>query len=154
MDFSGRKYATVDEKGRVLLPVEFKTEMGGSIPGDQLVVEMDAHEKCLNLYTVEVWQEHFTSLKSKLNRNNREQSRVLDRLYSNFKVLQVPENGRINLPNNFLAKVNIVKDVIFTGQGDRIRLWDVGEHEAYEESMGDFSALYDKYFGGSEDSKD
>ena len=151
MDFSGQKYATVDEKGRVLLPADFKNEMGGNIPADQLVVEKDPHEKCLNFYTIDVWKEHFASLKSRLNRNNREQSRVLDMLYSNFKILQVPDSGRMNLPNNFMEKVHITRDVIFTGQGDRIRLWDVEVHKAYEESMGGLSELYEKYFGNTEE---
>ncbi|MEN6454767.1 MAG: hypothetical protein ABFD10_10945 [Prolixibacteraceae bacterium] len=150
MDFSGRKYATVDEKGRVLLPADYKNEMGGKIPGDQLAVQIDPYEKCLNIYPVDAWNVHFGAVKSKLNRNNREHSRLLDMLYSNFKVIQVPDNGRMNLPNDFLEKVNITKDVIFTGQGDRIRLWDVEVHKVYE-GLGDYGDLYSKHVGNLEE---
>lgn len=151
MDFSAEKNATVDEKGRVVLPADYKNEMGGRISGGQLAVERDPYEKCLNIYPMEVWEKRLTFLKGKLNRNNREQSRLLDLIYRSFKIIQVPDSCRMNLPNNFLEKVNITRDVVFVGQGDRIRLWDVGEYDAYLESMGGYSDLFEKHFGKSEE---
>jgi MraZ protein len=151
MDFSAEKNATVDEKGRVVLPADYKNEMGGRIPGGQLAVERDPYEKCLNIYPMEVWEKRLAFLKEKLNRNNREQSRLLDLIYRSFKIIQVPDNCRMNLPNNFLEKVNITKEVVFVGQGDRIRLWDVVEYGAYLESMGGYGDLFEKHFGKSEE---
>lgn len=149
MEFSGRKIATIDEKGRVLLPAEFKNMMGGTIPGDQLAVQIDPYEKCLNIYPIDTWNVYFGAIKAKLNRNNMEQSRLLDMLYSNFKVIQVPDSGRMNLPNDFLEKVNITRDVIFTGQDDRIRLWDLEVHKVYD-GRGDYGSLFTKYIGNPE----
>jgi len=146
MNFSGQKYATVDEKGRVLLPADYKNEMGGKIPGDQLVIQRDPYEKCLNIYTTDVWNADFARVRAKLNRDNREHRRLLDMLYSNFKVIQVPDNGRMNLPNEFLEKAGIKKDVIFTGLGDCVRLWDVDVHKAYE-GDDDYGDLYGKHVG-------
>ena len=151
MDFSAEKNATVDEKGRVVLPADYKNEMGGGIPGSQLAVELDPYEKCLNIYPLEVWEKRLAFLKGRLNRNNREQSRLLDLIYRSFKIIQVPENCRMNLPNNFLGKVNISKEVVFVGQGDRIRLWDMVQYEAYLESMGGYGDLFEKHFGKLEE---
>jgi len=151
MDFSAEKNATVDEKGRVVLPADYKNEMGGGIPGGQLAVELDPYEKCLNIYPMEVWEKRLAFLKGKLNRNNREQSRLLDLIYRSFKIIQVPENCRMNLPNNFLGKVNISKEVVFVGQGDRIRLWDIAQYETYLESMGGYGDLFEKHFGKLEE---
>ncbi|MDX9883747.1 MAG: hypothetical protein RBS73_16920 [Prolixibacteraceae bacterium] len=151
MDFSGEKYATFDEKGRVVLPADFKNEMGGKIPGGQISIEVDPYEKCLNIYPMDVWEKRLSLFKSKLNRNNPQQSRLLDMIYKNFKVVSVSDNYRINFPNNFLAKVNITKDVVFVGVGDRIRLWDLAEYEKYNASMGDFSALFMEHFGNVEE---
>ncbi|WP_423126453.1 division/cell wall cluster transcriptional repressor MraZ [Gaoshiqia sp. Z1-71] len=151
MDFSAEKSATVDEKGRVVLPADYKNEMGGGIPGGQLTIELDPYEKCLNIYPTEIWEKRLAFLKGKLNRNNREQSRLLDLIYRSFKIIQVPESCRMNLPNNFLEKVGIAKEVVFVGQGDRIRLWDAGEYEAYLGSMGGYGELFDKHFGNLEE---
>ncbi len=151
MDFSAEKNATIDEKGRVVLPADYKNEMGGRIPGAQLAVELDPYEKCLNVYPVETWEKRLSTLKSKLNRNNRQQSRLLDMIYRSFKIINVPESCRMNLPNNFMGKVNITKEVIFVGQGDRIRLWDIGEYDAYLKSMGEYGELFSEFFGEIEE---
>ena len=151
MDFSAEKNATFDEKGRVVLPVDYKNEMGGKIPGGQLAVEIDPYEKCLNIYPIEIWEKRLGSLKAKLNRNNKQQSRLLDMIYRSFKIISVPESCRMNFPNNFLEKVNIKKEVVFVGQGDRIRLWDASEYDDYLKSMGEYGELFSEFFGSIEE---
>ena len=151
MDFSAEKKATFDEKGRVVLPVDYKNEMGGKIPGGQLAIELDPYEKCLNIYPIDIWEKRLAYLKTKLNRNNREQSRLLDLIYRSFKIIQVPDSCRINMPNNFLERANITREVVFVGQGDRIRLWDNNEYETYLGSMGGYGELFDKHFGNLEE---
>jgi MraZ protein len=151
MNFSAEKKATFDEKGRVVLPADYKNEMGGRIPGGQMAIELDPYEKCLNIYPMEAWERRLGYFTGKLNRNNREQSRLLDMIYRSFKVVQVPDSCRMNFPNNFLDKAGIKKDVVFVGQGERIRLWDSAEYDAYIGSMGDYGDLFGKHFGDLEE---
>lgn len=151
MDFSGEKYATFDEKGRVVFPAEFKNAMGGKIPDGHLTIELDPYEKCLNLYPMDVWEKRISLFKSKLNRNNPKHARLLDALYMRFKIVSVADNGRINFPNLFLEKVNITKDVVFVGVGDRIRIWDSKEHQIYYDGLGDFSSTFEEIFGNEEE---
>lgn len=151
MDFSAEKNATFDEKGRVVLPVDYKNEMGGRIPNGQLAVEIDPFEKCLNIYPLEAWESRLASFKAKLNRNNPRQGRLLDMIYRNFKIINVPESCRMNMPNSFLEKVKISKEVVFVGVGDRIRLWDVKEYEAYLGTGGDYGELFAEFFGSTEE---
>jgi len=47
--------------------------------------------------------------------------------------------------------VGIKKDVVFVGQGQRIRLWDVDQFDQYLNSMEDFSTMFEKEFGGNVD---
>lgn len=150
MNFSAEKEATFDEKGRVVLPADFKNEMGGNIPGGQLAIEIDPYEKCLNIYPMEEWETRVAHIKSKLNRDNKQHSRVLDSFYRKFKIVPVPESCRMNIPNNFLEKVGITKEVVFTGQGDRIRLWDSAEYNRYVESFDDYEENYARLFGNEE----
>ena len=147
MDFSAEKTATFDEKGRVVLPAVYKNEMGGKIQGGQLAIEMDPYEKCINIYPLPVWETRIAAIKSKLNRNNKKQSRLLDMFYRSFMIITVPESCRMNIPNNFLEKAGIVKEVIFVGQGDRIRLWDAAHYDAYIESLGDYGELFEEILG-------
>jgi len=151
MNFSSKKEATFDEKGRVVLPADYKNDMGGSVPGGQLAVEKDPYEKCLNIYTMQEWEKRIEQVTAKLNRDNRQHSMILDIFYSNFKIIQVPDSCRINIPNNFMEMVGLKKDVVFTGQGNRIRLWDATEYSNYTQSWVDYSSLFNRLVGGNED---
>lgn len=148
MDFSGEKQATFDEKGRVVFPSDFKNGMG-STANSQLAVEVDAYVKCLNIYSSEEWDRRIAGVKSKLNPDIKEHAAFLDAFYRNFKIVQVPENGRINIPNNLLEKANIKKDVMFVGQGNRIRLWDL---ETYNQRISsvtvNYEDMYARFLGG------
>jgi MraZ protein len=150
MNFSAQKEATFDEKGRVVLPADYKNEMGGSIPGGQLAVEIDPYEKCLNIYPMAEWEVRINQIRSKLNRDNKQHSRVLDVFYRNFKIIQVPDSCRMNIPNNFLERVGITKEVVFTGQGDRIRLWNAAEYDQYILSCEDYESTFARIVGNEE----
>lgn len=150
MNFSAQKEATFDEKGRVVLPADYKNEMGGSIPGGQLAVEIDPYEKCLNIYPMAEWEIRINQIRSKLNRDNKQHSRVLDVFYRNFKIIQVPDSCRMNIPNNFLERVGITKEVVFTGQGDRIRLWNAAEYDQYILSCEDYESTFARIVGNEE----
>lgn len=148
MDFSAEYKATFDEKGRVVLPVGFKNQLGGNIPGDQLAIQLDPHEKCLNIYPIPQWETKLAKIKEKLNPEKKEHAKVLDVFYSRFKIIPVPESCRLNIPNDFMEKVGITKDVTFIGAGERIRLWDIAEYNRYMGSMDNYSDLYEKLVGG------
>lgn len=154
MDFSGFKYATFDEKGRVVLPAEFKNAMGGKIIDGQMAVELDVYEKCLNIYPMPEWEKRIAMFKAKLNVNNPDESWLLDQLYQSFKLVPVADSGRMNFPNEFLFEKGITKDVVITGSGSRIRLWDVEEYKKYTSrriSDGkDFRTLFLQNFGNAE----
>ena len=154
MDFSGFKYATFDEKGRVVLPAEFKNAMGGKIIDGQMAVELDVYEKCLNIYPMPEWEKRVALFKTKLNVNDPDDSWMLDLLFQSFKLVSVADSGRMNFPNEFLSDMNITKDVVFTGSGTRIRLWDVGEYNKYKarrmsDGM-DFRTRFSQIFGNAE----
>ena len=149
MDFSGEKAATVDEKGRVVLPAEFKQEMGGRIPDGQLVIEQDPYFKCLNIFPLDIWNENMASIKQKLNPNNREHAKLLDMIYSRFKKVAVPDSCRVHLPGFLTDRVNITKEVMFVGRGDRIRLWGKDEYNNhYDKADAEFTDKYAKFLGG------
>jgi MraZ protein len=146
-DFSNQYRATVDDKRRVVLPAAFKRELGS--PFDRVfAVEMDPYEKCLNLYPLVSWEKRLEFIRSRLNPNDPRQSRLLDKFYQSFVKINVAENGRLNIPNAFLDKMRIDREVVFTGQGDRIRLWDAKAYEAAMLPDDDYPALFEEFLGG------
>jgi MraZ protein len=147
-DFSNQYNATVDDKGRVVLPSAFKKEMG-DVFEKVFAVELDPYERCLNIYPLSSWEKRLALVKARLNPNDPKQSKVLDMFYQRFVKIEMSENGRLNIPNNFLAKMDIKKDVVFTGQGERIRLWDGEEFRKSMLGEEDYSELFKEFVGGS-----
>ncbi len=148
--FSGEIEATFDEKGRVVLPADFKNLMGGSVPGGQLAIQLDKHEKCLNVYMMSEWEKQVSKIRSKLNLNNPQHSKMLDSFLRRCRVIVVPENCRFTVPAQFLNTVGIVKQVMFTGQCERMRIWDVAEYKKYVDSLPAVEDDFDEKFGGED----
>jgi len=148
--FSGEIEATFDEKGRVVLPADYKNQMGGSVPGGQLAVQLDKHEKCLNVYTIEEWERQVAKIRTKLNLNNPQHARMLDSFLRRCRVIAVPENCRFTIPGQFLTTVGIVKQATITGQCERLRIWDTKEYQKYVDSLDEVDKLFDEKFGGEE----
>ena len=148
LEFSNQYNATIDDKGRVVLPSAYKRELGESFNWT-MIVELDPYEMCLNLYPSSSWDKRMEFIKSRLNPNDPRQSRLLDKFYQNFVKIAVAENGRINIPNAFFQKKSKIKDVVFTGQGDRIRLWDVGEFQKAMIPDDEFKGLFEEFLGGN-----
>lgn len=147
-EFSSTYNAMLDDKRRVVLPAAFKKEMGKSLDY-AVTVELDPYDKCFNIYPAEAWEERIAVIRSRVNANDPKGSRVLDMFYQRFVKINVAANGRLNIPNAFLDKLGIVKDVVFTGQGNKIRMW---EAEAYRQSIlseEDFADAFKDIFGGS-----
>ena len=66
ISFVSKYSATVDGKGRIVLPAPFKRELGDS-PEPVLVVEKDAYDACLNIYPYATWQSKVEEMRKKLN---------------------------------------------------------------------------------------
>lgn len=148
--FSGEIQATFDEKGRVVLPADYKNQMGGSVPGGQLAIEVDRHEKCLNVYPMSEWEKRVLKISSKLNRDNKEHSKILDNFLRRCKVISVPDNCRFSVPAVFLEKVGITKEVYITGQFERLRIWDAKEYQSYTNDLDDYDEKFEQLYGGEE----
>ena len=75
MRFLGNIEAKTDVKGRAFLPSAFRKVLGTS--GEiSLVLRKDVFQPCLVLYPESVWNEQMDTLRSRLNRWNREHQEI------------------------------------------------------------------------------
>ena len=96
ISFVSKYSATVDGKGRIVLPAPFKRELGDS-PEPVLVVEKDAYDACLNIYPYATWQSKVEEMRKKLNVNNPVHSKLLshtDRISAPRRNAKTPLCGR------------------------------------------------------------
>jgi len=120
--FAGQYNATIDDKGRVVLPSAFKKAMG-EMQLEFVVVEKNRRSKCLDIHTVETWERDVEKFKAKLSpATNPMHDKLLQLYFQNFVHVGVAVNGRINIPNEFLEYANLKDKVTFLGMQTSIRL--------------------------------
>lgn len=120
--FAGQYNATIDDKGRVVLPSSFKKAMG-EMQLDFVVVERNRRSKCLDIHTVDSWEKGVARFRDKLNpETNPMHDKLLQLYFQNFVHVAVAANGRINIPNDFLEYANLKDKVTFLGMQTSIRL--------------------------------
>lgn len=120
--FAGQYQATIDDKGRVVLPSAFKKAMG-EMKLDFVVVERNRRSKCLDIHTVKTWKKEVEKFREKLNpETNPMHDKLLHLYFQNFVQIGVATNGRINIPNEFLEYAGLKDKVTFLGMQTSIRL--------------------------------
>ena len=121
--FAGIHNATIDDKGRVVLPAAFKKALG-VLKVDNIILEKDRLGTCLNIHPVEAWQKKVEAFEAKVNKSatNPGHYKMLKAFYKSFAQVSVATNGRINIPGHFLEFADLQDKVTFLGMGTSISL--------------------------------
>lgn len=128
-EFTGTYNATIDDKGRIVLPSSFKKEMG-DMAMEPLVIERNLFKECLDIYPERFWKNRVVAFKSTLDLFDEEDDAFLQFFYENFIKVGMAANGRINIPSDYLGYGKLRKSVRLIGMGHSIRIWDAGEYES------------------------
>ncbi|PIF05489.1 MAG: hypothetical protein CSA36_06620 [Draconibacterium sp.] len=121
IEFAGTYHATIDDKGRIVLPASFKKEMGG-LALASLVIEKNLHRPCLDIHPEKYWKKRVDDFKSALDPFDEDDDALLQFFYQNFVKVTMAANGRINIPDAYLEYAGLEKEVEFIGMGETIRL--------------------------------
>ncbi len=128
--FTGKHVHTLDEKGRVSVPAQFRRHL----PNEGLFVGKGP-EGCLVLYTPEKWSSVMRGL-SALSRNNRVHRSLLREVSQHIRQVNVDGQGRITIPSELLTLAGIGHEVLFLGLLDSIEIWDPGRYSSYADEGG------------------
>ena len=132
--FRGEHYHAVDDKGRVIIPLKFRSELGATF------VITKGVGGCLFIYR----ERDFQIIEEKL-----QSQPILDQhallmkrwLFAGASDLQVDSQGRIAIPATlrFHAKISESSDVVIAGTGEKIEIWAkdawIAMNEAMDESL-------------------
>ncbi|WP_344822219.1 division/cell wall cluster transcriptional repressor MraZ [Rurimicrobium arvi] len=142
----GEYELTLDAKGRFLLPSAFRKQLPEG--ADAQFVVSKGFEQCLNLYTMDEWNQ----LSEKINKLNdfNPQVRAFKRLFFNgANIVEADAAGRLLLNKPLVEHAQLSKDIVLTAQGSKVEIWDKKLLDAHIQSkMGDFSDLANEVLGG------
>lgn len=146
--FLGEFEATLDAKGRFLLPAGFKKQL----PEEETIrfVINRGFEKCLTLYPMKTWEPLFAKITG-LNEFDPKQ-REFRRAFLNGATYVEPDSaGRILLPPNLKAYAELQKDIVLMATGDKIEIWDSNKYKQFFDSISSdaLSDLGKDVMGGS-----
>lgn len=114
--FIGEFNCKIDNKGRVTVPSKFREQLNGTF------VISRGLDSCLSVYPLEIWKEKLEKLKH--IKETVKDHRVYTRfILSGASELEFDAQGRINIPQSLIAYSKIAKEVVITGNNDKIEIW-------------------------------
>ncbi len=145
--FLGEYEATLDVKGRFLLPAGFKKQLPDT-ETSRFVINR-GFDKCLALYPLKTWEPLFAKITG-LNEFDPKQ-REFKRAFLNGATYVEPDAaGRILLPPSLKVYAGLEKDIVLMAAGDKIEIWDSNKYKQFFDSISSeaLSDLGNQVLGG------
>ena len=114
--FIGRYEHSLDAKGRVILPVKFRTpfERGGFLS--------QFHDGCVALWTPEEFERQLEQMQQSAEQSREE--RNLARVWAGGSAeVEVDKAGRMPIPSYLRSFARLENEVLVIGAIDRVELW-------------------------------
>ncbi len=121
--FRGINSVTLDEKGRIALPVRYREDL------HYIVVTIDPAERCLLAYPAADWEEIEAKLES-LPSFNEAARRIQRLLIGHAAELSLDNSGRVLLPQALREYADLSKSVTLVGQGKKFEIWSAGQWDS------------------------
>ena len=128
--FIGEYHHTIDEKGRIIIPVKFREELGNNF------IITRGIENCLFVYPKENWAQ----ITNKLNSLpfTKKDARTFNRFFmSGATDVELDKQGRVNISQPLIDYASLLKDCVIIGTGDRLEVWSQESWESFFDSTKD-----------------
>ncbi len=141
--FMGEYHHNIDDKGRLIIPAKFRTELG-----DKFIIARGL-EKCLYVYSETEWNK--TVAKLKTLPFTKKDVRTFDRFFfSGATECEFDRQGRINITSPLVSYADITKECVIIGANDRIEIWsEEGWNNFFVENQSTIEDIAENLFIGS-----
>lgn len=114
--FMGEYHHSIDDKGRLIIPAKFRSELG-----DKFIITRGI-ENCLFAYPEKRWEEIVHKLES-LPFTKKDARNFTRFFLSGATVAEFDKQGRVNITSPLINYASIEKDCVIIGTGDRLEIW-------------------------------
>ena len=120
----------LDAKGRLMLPAEFREQMGEQAEeGFVLRPSLFDGSKCLDLFTRKDWDEQQEKLRAKFNIYNEEGIQALRFLNEGVRFVKLDASGRIQIPKDLMERGCLTKEVVVEALANKMEIWDKDRYQ-------------------------
>jgi len=135
--FLGRYFHSIDEKGRVAVPHKFRTYLGGDNEGRVVITQSPKQDLTyLDIYPANRWESTVEQILS-TEIVGEDAAEVQEALLANYihpaQEGVLDKQGRILIPQEHRQAAGLVKDVVYTGDIRKFRLWSVEAWQSYKD---------------------
>jgi MraZ protein len=127
--FHGTFEHTLDAKNRLTVPAKFRAALAGK------VFLVRAVDTCISLYPEATYTALTEAALSNLNPFSPQARELKRMLYGNATDTELDSAGRVMLTPRHLEHAGIDREVVITGAGDCLELWDRSAWEAYDRDL-------------------
>lgn len=120
MFLTGRHEYQMDDKGRVIMPVEFRDSFIVDGEAEVHILSVNDRIQLLPRETLETLMNEVKSFSS-LDQNAMD---LRSMLYSSLKKVTIKPDGRITIPPLFRTDAGLQKKLYVIGAADRVEIWD------------------------------
>ena len=114
--FMGEYHHSIDEKGRIIIPSKFRSELG-----DSFVITRGL-ENCLFVYSLVEWNKIVDRLK-KLPFTKKDARNFTRFFLSGATITELDKQGRANINQSLIDFAKLEKECIVIGVNDRLEIW-------------------------------
>ena len=115
--FNGEFNHTVDTKGRLIVPVKFREELG-----DEFTITRGL-DGCLLAFPQKAWEEFEAKLQT-MPLTKKDARTVIRFFVAGAQTVELDKQGRALLPQALREFAGLEKEVVLAGMLDRIEIWD------------------------------
>jgi MraZ protein len=129
MAFRGTFDYTLDAKNRLTVPARFRAELAGG------VVLAKGLERCVALWTPGAYDEYTAASLAGLHPLSKEAQKLRRFFSANSLDTELDAAGRVMVPAFLLEHAALSKDVVVTGAGDSLEIWDRSTWATYNDAL-------------------
>jgi MraZ protein len=128
LNFRGTFEHALDAKHRLTIPAKFRGALAsGVVLAASHEVELGA-PRCVGIWTPEAYDEFTTSTLAGLNPSS-PRARELKRFFFNASIdAELDAANRVMIPSNLMSYADLDKEVVVTGSGECLEVWDRGRY--------------------------
>ena len=125
----------LDAKGRLMLPADFRAELGSQVEED-FILRPGLHGSYLELYTISDWNSRKEIL-MKVNTFDRRKLDIIRKYLDGVRRVKLDATGRLQIPKDLLERSGMTKEVVINSLFSNMEIWDSA---AYHERVDGISS--------------
>ena len=136
----------IDVKGRLLLPVNLKKQLGDHV-NESFIVRRSVFQNCLELHPFSEWKLTMEKI-NKLNKFVKKNNDFIRMYNAGVRVVELDSNGRLLIPKD-LSKIYFSNnEIVLTSAINIVEIWDKKQYEnLINNSADDFADLSESVMG-------